>query len=120
MIRRPPRSTLFPYTTLFRSLHARLLGGARGLLVVAAAAGRHHVGPQVRAALAEGADVIARQLARDEALAAVHAQVRVAPEQRLVVQRRHVVVARVARIAGVPDRGDDGVDLQDRAPPGAR
>src|SRR2546422_11268911 len=30
MIRRPPRSTLFPYTTLFRSLdavHARLLGG---------------------------------------------------------------------------------------------
>src|SRR5688572_31964258 len=29
MIRRPPRSTLFPYTTLFRSLRARgvLLGG---------------------------------------------------------------------------------------------
>src|SRR3712207_7970656 len=25
MIRRPPRSTLFPYTTLFRSLEARLL-----------------------------------------------------------------------------------------------
>src|SRR5256885_8895338 len=24
MIRRPPRSTLFPYTTLFRSLHAHL------------------------------------------------------------------------------------------------
>src|SRR5256885_8564349 len=23
MIRRPPRSTLFPYTTLFRSVHAR-------------------------------------------------------------------------------------------------
>src|SRR2546426_5661041 len=23
MIRRPPRSTLFPYTTLFRSLHSR-------------------------------------------------------------------------------------------------
>src|SRR3712207_9046028 len=30
MIRRPPRSTLFPYTTLFRSL-ATLLG-ARGLM----------------------------------------------------------------------------------------
>src|SRR2546422_2520340 len=26
MIRRPPRSTLFPYTTLFRSLHARGAG----------------------------------------------------------------------------------------------
>src|ERR1051326_6992988 len=27
MIRRPPRSTLFPYTTLFRSVHPRLLLG---------------------------------------------------------------------------------------------
>src|SRR2546430_11349394 len=27
MIRRPPRSTLFPYTTLFRSLGSRLPGG---------------------------------------------------------------------------------------------
>src|SRR2546422_4072897 len=26
MIRRPPRSTLFPYTTLFRSLHSSPLG----------------------------------------------------------------------------------------------
>src|SRR2546426_2030738 len=36
MIRRPPRSTLFPYTTLFRSAHAGLAarqhrrGGAQG------------------------------------------------------------------------------------------
>src|SRR3712207_7666737 len=31
MIRRPPRSTLFPYTTLFRSDHvAKLLGGVGG------------------------------------------------------------------------------------------
>src|SRR3712207_8766072 len=30
MIRRPPRSTLFPYTTLFRSVHGEdLLGGCR-------------------------------------------------------------------------------------------
>src|SRR3712207_7340317 len=35
MIRRPPRSTLFPYTTLFRSLSGR---GRRGLH----ATGRHH------------------------------------------------------------------------------
>src|SRR3989449_7635672 len=27
MIRRPPRSTLFPYTTLFRSLQVGLVGG---------------------------------------------------------------------------------------------
>src|SRR5256885_3943331 len=30
MIRRPPRSTLFPYTTLFRSRHDRGRGPARG------------------------------------------------------------------------------------------
>src|SRR5258706_1292574 len=32
MIRRPPRSTLFPYTTLFRSLSAGDAGGAPDLL----------------------------------------------------------------------------------------
>src|SRR5256885_17055248 len=36
MIRRPPRSTLFPYTTLFRSKSAILLAGL-------AASGRTHV-----------------------------------------------------------------------------
>src|SRR3712207_8346981 len=38
MIRRPPRSTLFPYTTLFRSIHGRRdrtpLGRDRGGVVV--------------------------------------------------------------------------------------
>src|SRR5688572_32583086 len=32
MIRRPPRSTLFPYTTLFRSSTARRAGSARCVL----------------------------------------------------------------------------------------
>src|SRR3712207_2455584 len=32
MIRRPPRSTLFPYTTLFRSYAFRLLSQAYGLI----------------------------------------------------------------------------------------
>src|SRR5260221_11402015 len=31
MIRRPPRSTLFPYTTLFRSALHGLFDGARGI-----------------------------------------------------------------------------------------
>src|SRR5438045_9365556 len=35
MIRRPPRSTLFPYTTLFRSLHPRLKTPWLSLLVFA-------------------------------------------------------------------------------------
>src|ERR1035437_10417183 len=30
MIRRPPRSTLFPYTTLFRSIPTRQIGGRLG------------------------------------------------------------------------------------------
>src|SRR3989442_12262038 len=39
MIRRPPRSTLFPYTTLFRSLRA----GARGLLAPGVLGSLHHL-----------------------------------------------------------------------------
>src|SRR5947208_9034448 len=41
MIRRPPRSTLFPYTTLFRSVYPRLPGdGSAGSWTWPAAAGR--------------------------------------------------------------------------------
>src|SRR3712207_8096016 len=40
MIRRPPRSTLFPYTTLFRSGRAHLLGGAVHVLRRAAEVAR--------------------------------------------------------------------------------
>src|SRR5256885_12053895 len=43
MIRRPPRSTLFPYTTLFRSLVAREVGHPHvAVLVDRDAVGRHH------------------------------------------------------------------------------
>src|SRR3712207_8185985 len=55
MIRRPPRSTLFPYTTLFRSLagkspgisvraHAREAGSERGPRVVVGARGSLSLG----------------------------------------------------------------------------
>src|SRR5438105_9553167 len=40
MIRRPPRSTLFPYTTLFRSGEATSPGGTRRSFVVAASVPR--------------------------------------------------------------------------------
>src|SRR2546422_9166029 len=53
MIRRPPRSTLFPYTTLFRSLLAAEgapAGGPGGDLV-----GRHGPGVGIVGVLAEGA-----------------------------------------------------------------
>src|SRR3712207_7973880 len=50
MIRRPPRSTLFPYTTLFRSDQAHPRGhqvglGPAGEVGPAAAPGRHRPGP---------------------------------------------------------------------------
>src|SRR3712207_7394464 len=57
MIRRPPRSTLFPYTTLFRSREARrvrggdeLLGTRRPVGLLRRALGeRDLVGPDLRA-----------------------------------------------------------------------
>src|ERR1041385_2156353 len=50
MIRRPPRSTLFPYTTLFRSGTPKIVPLAeRQLLSVAGRIARHHrLGPQER------------------------------------------------------------------------
>src|SRR2546430_6891761 len=47
MIRRPPRSTLFPYTTLFRSVFARGAGRA-GRGVGAATQGHRAAGAQDR------------------------------------------------------------------------
>src|SRR5205807_2938132 len=40
MLPRPPRSTLFPYTTLFRSMQFLHIGGKGGVLVVHDASGR--------------------------------------------------------------------------------
>src|SRR5215475_1052281 len=51
LIRRPPRSTLFPYTTLFRSRPPWSCSRAGGLGAVAAADGR---APRIRAGLAKG------------------------------------------------------------------
>src|SRR2546427_914148 len=47
MIRRPPRSTLFPYTTLFRSQSA-LAADALHHLLVHCNGGRHHARAHVR------------------------------------------------------------------------
>src|SRR3712207_7038635 len=43
MIRRPPRSTLFPYTTLFRSLGLYGFGGSAHIVCQVAAAGGRRV-----------------------------------------------------------------------------
>src|SRR3712207_7784572 len=51
MIRRPPRSTLFPYTTLFRSrvVRGRARGGAASASVRAYGSGRPESPPRRRA-----------------------------------------------------------------------
>src|SRR3989442_5775573 len=64
MIRRPPRSTLFPYTTLFRSRMAYAHGNAAFELAV------HQLGHDGPPALHDG--VVGQQL--DRARARVHGQ----------------------------------------------
>src|SRR5229473_6049091 len=61
MIRRPPRSTLFPYTTLFRSRRGRILG-----LAAAGPWRSRHAGAQGLSARAHG-PCRARHLAADRA-----------------------------------------------------
>ena len=64
--------------------------------------------------------MIAAEIAATEALRAVHAQVAIAPEQRLIVERGNVVVADIPGVAGMTQRRDDGADLQHRALTGQR
>src|SRR3989441_9224174 len=61
MIRRPPRSTLFPYTTLFRSV---VSGGSHGWWRLDAAAFRQRFDRKRRAVLHQADEV---RSARDEA-----------------------------------------------------
>src|SRR3712207_8912130 len=67
MIRRPPRSTLFPYTTLFRSHLRHLLEHLHADVVRAAVAGRGVVDPaRVGARVVEELAHVARREARSE------------------------------------------------------
>src|SRR5256885_8661309 len=59
MIRRPPRSTLFPYTTLFRSMWGYVRGGMGGISDALAAAARAR-GAEIRTS-----SPVARILTRD-------------------------------------------------------
>src|SRR3712207_8057642 len=89
MIRRPPRSTLFPYTTLFRSDGVLVAEDARG---VARGRAREHLAERDDLRDALGA-VLLRDVA-DHALAAAHAEVR-SEEHTSELQSRQYLVCRL-------------------------
>src|SRR3989441_11483369 len=91
MIRRPPRSTLFPYTTLFRSL-LRLPRGPAFLHDLVAAADRERAGWNVLGDRRAGADVGALADRERSHEARVGADERVVADPRFVL-RDAVVVA---------------------------
>src|SRR2546426_7769453 len=65
MIRRPPRSTLFPYTTLFRSVSlAARAGDARGTVAIFEWSGTHQRQLQFESRSVAGHDGIDRKSTR--------------------------------------------------------
>src|SRR3712207_8539200 len=81
MIRRPPRSTLFPYTTLFRSVRAVLVPEDRDLAVEPV-----DRAPHVR--LAQQHAGVVDQVARGEVVGAVDDEVVLAEDLHHVVDRK--------------------------------
>src|SRR3712207_6953893 len=64
MIRRPPRSTLFPYTTLFRS--PRMFDAARRAHALVASQNNERLEPLLLGAIRVREAVLQRMLAREE------------------------------------------------------
>src|SRR2546427_11774857 len=105
MIRRPPRSTLFPYTTLFRS--RQQLGRARSPRGAAFRRARHGSDRPRGAARRPGAGAAVRRRARDAARVPL-------PRARLAVAERFAVLGPEARETrgggfGGPPLGGRGV-----------
>src|SRR2546422_8279206 len=82
MIRRPPRSTLFPYTTLFRS--PEHLGEPRvlGLLGRVQARGVIHAGLRAAHAALDGADVLRSEEHTSELQSRLHLVCRLLLEKK--------------------------------------
>src|SRR3712207_4948510 len=114
MIRRPPRSTLFPYTTLFRSVDVPV----EGLAVVAKAPVQlaHQVGGDgelapVKVLFPQGADVVAEGAQLEGALEGVLALLAADPRgaeaevAELAVAQAPLLAADLGGVEGEPRRG---------------
>src|SRR5256885_17202472 len=114
MIRRPPRSTLFPYTTLFRSAALAVQLVRERLVAVGDRVGRGEVarvGVAVVAALFRVAAPAGRVLA-DRVLRELHAALAVVararfvrrPDRDVLVLRHALAVVRALAVARTPGR----------------
>src|SRR5256885_3699118 len=88
MIRRPPRSTLFPYTTLFRSGLQRAV--AEDVLHVEREVEEHR---EHREGDDEGDDVGAEERARAEEAEVDHREAAVADRKSTRLNSRHLVIS---------------------------
>src|SRR3712207_7561233 len=80
MIRRPPRSTLFPYTTLFRSQHVGYPSGVPGLTFWRAGLPKH-----------TNTNDLVRQLAQEEIAAGAGDIFRSEEDTAEIQLRQHIV-----------------------------
>src|SRR3712207_8023359 len=92
MRRRPPRSTLFPYTTLFRSCLALLVDGY-GPQEIAQLTGKSEAG--VRSNLAHARRRLRRALNRDASQASPYEQEPRSEEHTSELQSRQYIVCRL-------------------------
>src|SRR3712207_5269533 len=107
MIRRPPRSTLFPYTTLFRSLYQPAVNADGHLLTSAAVGINGDVAGKAGALLAAGVDVLVVDTAHGHQEKAVEA-VRAA---RSVAGSSPVVAGNVVTAEGTRELVEAGADV---------
>ena len=101
-------------------LHAGLFRRLASLMVIAAPASCDDIGPSVHAALAQRPDMITRQFPGHERGRAIHAEIRIAAEESLVIKRRYIAITPGGAAACLSDRSHDGIDFNHAAHAGGR
>jgi hypothetical protein len=87
-------------------------------VIIATSARSNHIGPDIQPVPADRRDVIPRQVARLEALPAVHTQVGIALEQRWIIQGRDVTIAVSGQYLVTAVGRDNGIDINPALAPG--